>query len=195
MRAIFPSSDGPVLKDTPRPSPGADEVLVRVKANSLNRADLMMLKGAAHGGHGGMGFPLGLEWAGEVVEVGTAVKAWRVGDRVMAAGIGAFAEYTLGHARRMYAIPDGMSYEQAATLPVALQTLHDALSTNGMLAAGQTVLIQGASSAMGLMGMQVAKLLGAGTVIGTSMSPERRERLAEFGADVVVDTSTSERSS
>ena len=74
-------------------------------------------------------------------------------------------------------------------MPVALQTLHDALSTNGMLTAGQTALLQGASSAMGLMGMQVAKLLGAGTVIGTSTSPERRPRLAEFGADVVVNTS------
>jgi len=185
----MPSPDGPVLKEMPQPSPGQDEVLVRVKANSLNRADLMMLKGAAHGGHGGMGFPLGLEWAGEVVEVGTAVESWRVGDRVMAAGIGSFAEYTLGHARRIYAIPESMPYEQAATLPVALQTMHDALVTNGMLAAGQTVLLQGASSGMGLMGMQVAKLLGAGSVIGTSTSPERRPRLAEFGADAVVDTS------
>ena len=70
MRAIMPSPDGPVLKDMPRPSPGEDEVLVRVRANSMDRADLMMLKGASHGGHGGMGFPLGLEWAGEVVEVG-----------------------------------------------------------------------------------------------------------------------------
>jgi len=192
MRAIISSSDAPVLKDISRPSPGQDEVLVRVRANSLNRADLMMLKGAAYGGLGGMGFPLGLEWAGEVVEVGAAVESWRVGDRVMAAGLGAFAEYTIGYARRMYAIPKGMSFEQAATLPVALQTMHDAISTNGMLAAGQTVLIQGASSAMGLMGMQVAKLLGAGMVIGTSMSPERRARLAEFGADVVVDTSAAD---
>ena len=63
MRAIFPSSGGPVLNDTPRPSPGQDEVLVRVRANSLNRADLMMLKGASHGGLGGMGFPLGLKWS------------------------------------------------------------------------------------------------------------------------------------
>ena len=133
--------------------------------------------------------PMGLEWAGEVVEVGPAVEGWRVGDRAMAAGLAAFAEYTIGYARRMYAVPEGMSFEQAATLPVALQTMHDAISTHGMLAAGQKVLIQGASSAMGLMGMQVAKLLGAGMVLGTSMSPERRARLAEYGADAVVDTS------
>jgi hypothetical protein len=129
-----------VLTDIPQPSPGQGEVLVRLRANSLNRADLMMLKGTYLGGLGGMGFPLGLEWAGEVVEVGAAVENWHVGDHVMAAGLAAFAEYTIGYARRMYAIPEAMSFEQAATLPVALQTMHDAISTNGMLAAGQTVL-------------------------------------------------------
>ena len=189
MRAIMSSSGATVLTEVPQPSPGQGEVLVRVRANSLNRADLMMLKGTYVGGVGGAGFPLGLEWAGEVTELGAAVEDWRVGDRVMGAGLAAFAEYTIGYARRMYAVPEGMSFEQAATLPVALQTMHDAISTNGMLIAGQTVLIQGASSAMGLMGMQVAKLLGAGRVIGTSTSPERRAKLAEFGADVVVDTS------
>ena len=100
MRAIVSSTDGPVLKDIPRPSPGAEEVLVQVKAGSLNRADLAMLDGSSHGRVGGMGAPLGLEWAGEVVEVGDRVKRWRIGDRVMAAGGGAFAEYAIGHARR-----------------------------------------------------------------------------------------------
>jgi NADPH2:quinone reductase len=188
MQAILPSPDGPVLQEVPQPSPGQGEVLVRVRANALNRADLLTLKGGPHGAYGGMGFPMGLEWAGEVVETGPAVEQWHAGDRVMAAGLAAFAEYTIGYPRRMYAVPAGMSFEQAATLPVALQTMHDAISTNGLLAAGQTVLVQGASSAMGLMGMQVAKLLGAGKVIGTSTSPARRARLAEFGADVVVDS-------
>ena len=90
MRTIVSSADGPVLKDIPLPKPGRDEVLVRVGAASLNRADLAMLKGSAHGRVGGMGSALGLEWAGEVVEIGEAVKNWRVGDRVMAAGGGAF---------------------------------------------------------------------------------------------------------
>ena len=75
---------------------------MQVKAGSLNRADLAMLKGSSHGRVGGMGAPLGLEWAGEVVEVGDRVKRWRIGDRVMAAGGGAFAEYAIGHARRIY---------------------------------------------------------------------------------------------
>jgi NADPH2:quinone reductase len=188
MRAIVSSADGPVLRDIPRPSPGPEEVLVQVKAGSLNRADLAMLKGSSHGRVGGMGTPLGLEWAGEVVEVGDRVKRWRVGDRVMAAGGGAFAEYAVGHARRIYPLPNDLPFEQAAALPVALQTMHDAIATNGMLEAGQSVLIQGASSGVGLMGLQVARYLRAGLVIGTSTSPQRRERLKEFGANLAIDT-------
>lgn len=188
MRAIVSGANGPVLQDVAVPKPGPSQVLVRVRACSLNRADLLILKGAAHGFASGANAPMGLEWAGEVVEVGAGVSKWKVGDRVMAASFAAFAEYTLGFEWMLYAIPEGVSYEQAATLPVALQTMHDAISSNGKLEPGQSVLIQGASSAVGLMGMQVAKYLGAGLVIGTSTSAERRGRLAEFGADVVIDT-------
>src|SRR5580698_1079058 len=106
MHAIVSTPDGPVLTDVSRPTPGPEEVLVRVRASCLNRADLAMLKGASHGRVGGMGAPLGLEWAGDVIEVGAAVERWRVGDRLMAAGGGAFAEFALAHARRVYAIPD-----------------------------------------------------------------------------------------
>ena len=81
-----------------------------------------------------------------------------------------------------------MTYAQAASLPVALQTMHDALSTNGLLKPGQSVLIQGAGSAMGLIGMQVAQYLGASLVIGTSRSNERCDRIKEFGADLALNT-------
>lgn len=189
MRAIVATSEGAVLKEVPKPTPESDRVLVRVKAAAMNRADLMMLHGAAHGGWGGgIGSPLGLEFAGEVVEVGTNVKNLNIGDRVTAAGAGAFAEYVLAFEPQLYTIPEDMSFEKATSLPVALQTMHDAISTNGMLAPGQTVLFQGAASAMGIMGMQVAKFLGAGMVIGTSRSPERCARLNAFGADMAVNT-------
>jgi NADPH2:quinone reductase len=82
-----------------------------------------------------------------------------------------------------------MSFETAAGLSVALQTMHDALVTNGGLTAGQSVLIQGASSGVGLMGLQIAKLLGAGLVIGSSTNAARRGRLKDFGADLAVDSS------
>jgi NADPH2:quinone reductase len=188
MRALISSPDGPVVTDIPTPSPRADEVLVKVSASSLNRADLAMLKGAAHGRVGGMGSALGLEWAGEVVGVGTGVKSWRGGDRVMGASGGAFAEYVVGHDRRIYAVPNNLSFAEASTLPVALQTMHDALVSNGKIEAGQSVLIQGASSAVGLMGLQMARYLRAGLVIGTSTSAARRARLGDFGADLAIDT-------
>lgn len=188
MRAIVSSPEGPILGEAPKPTPQGSEVVVRVRASALNRADLAMLKGAAHGAAGGLGAPLGLEWAGEIVEIGPEVTTRRVGDRVMGAGGGAFAEYVKGHERFLYAIPAQMGFEQAAAMPVAIQTMHDAIATNGLLQPGQSVLIQGASSAVGLMGLQIAKLLGAGLVIGSSTNAERRARLTAFGADLAIDT-------
>src|SRR5438552_13232326 len=82
-----------------------------------------------------------------------------------------------------------MCFEQAATLPIALQTMHDALVTNGRLAAGEAVLIQGASTGVGLMGMQIAKQRGAALVIGSWTNAARRARLGEFGADLAIDSS------
>ncbi len=188
MRAIVATTDGPGLETVPMPTPGPKHVLVKVHAAALNRADLGMLKGASHGNVGGTGTPLGLEWAGEIVETGNAVENWQVGDRVMAAGGTAFAEFATGHCDRIYPAPDELSFEQAATLPVALQTEHDAIMTNGQLQPGQSVLIQGASSGVGLMAMQIAKTFGARLVIGTSTNEARRNRLSEFGADIVVDS-------
>ncbi|MDP3675320.1 MAG: zinc-binding dehydrogenase [Novosphingobium sp.] len=188
MRAIIASPQGPSLTELSTPAPGRGQVLVRVRAAALNRIDLMMLTGHAHGSMGGAGIPLGLEWAGDVIEVGPGVDVWQVGDRVMSPSGGAFAERAVGPAGQLYRIPDGLSYSEAVGLPVALQTMHDAIATNGHLQPGQSVLIQGASSGVGLMALQIAKFLGAGLVIGSSTSPERRARLTEFGADLAIDT-------
>jgi NADPH2:quinone reductase len=88
------------------------------------------------------------------------------------------------------AIPsDSMSFEQATSLPIAVTTMHNAIVTAGELRKGETVLIQGASSGVGLMAMQIAKLMGAKTVIGTSSNPERRAQLKQFGADFAIDNS------
>jgi NADPH2:quinone reductase len=88
-------------------------------------------------------------------------------------------------------MPDGMSFEQAATLPVALITLHNALLTAGRLRRGERVMIQGASSGVGLMGLRITKLMGAQLVIGSATNDARRARLKEFGADLAVDTRDS----
>ncbi|MEA2794388.1 MAG: NADPH:quinone reductase, partial [Bradyrhizobium sp.] len=113
----------------------------------------------------------------------------KIGDRVMGSGGGAFAEYTLADHGRLFRNPSNMNFEEAATLPVALATMHNAVVTNGALQAGQSVLIQGASSGVGLMAMQIAKLKGAKIVIGSSTDATRRGRLKEFGADLAVDSS------
>jgi NADPH:quinone reductase len=187
MKAGVATENGLEIRDIPPPKPGAAQILVKVQAAGLNRADLA----AAHGkgGHGAAGAVVGLDWAGEVVEAGAeAPGGFRPGDRVMCAGAGGYAEYAVCDGGRAVRIPEGLSFEEAATLPVALNTMHDALVTNGRLAAGMSVLIQGASSGVGLMGLQIAKFLGAAPVIGTSTDPARRARLAEFGADLALDT-------
>jgi len=187
MKAAVATENGLEVRDIPQPKPKPFELLVKVKAAGLNRADLAAAKG--RGGHGAVGATLGLDWTGEVVEVGAEIKGgFKPGDRVMCAGSGGYAEYAVCDWGRVVPLPNDMTFEHAATLPVALGTMHDALVTNGRLKAGDSVLIQGASSGVGLMAMQIAKLLGAKLVIGTSTSAERRARLKDFGADLAVDT-------
>jgi NADPH2:quinone reductase len=190
MRAVVVGPGGPALADdVPVPVPGEHEVLVRVRACGLNRADLGMAAGLRHGAAGGAGAVLGLEWAGEVVRTGAAVKGLREGDRVMGSGGSAFAEYAVSDHGRVMPIPSaGMGFEQAAGLPVALQTMHDAVITHGQLAPGGTVLIKGASSGVGLMALQIARWRGATLVAGTSTDPGRRARLADFGAQLALDS-------
>jgi NADPH:quinone reductase len=189
MKAYVYGANGAEITDVAKPSPKATQVLVKVHACGLNRADLGMTKGHVHGSAGGAGTVLGMEWAGEVAEVGSEAKGVKVGDKVMGSGGAAFAEYTLADHGRLFRTPSNMNFEDAATLPVALATMHNAVVTNGALQSGQTVLIQGASSGVGLMAMQIAKLKGAKTVIGSSTDAARRGRLKEFGADLAVDSS------
>jgi NADPH2:quinone reductase len=189
MKAYVYGASGAAITDVEKPSPKAAQVLIRVRACGLNRADLGMTKGHVHGSAGGIGTVLGIEWSGEVAELGPDAKGVKVGDKVMGSGGGAFAEYTLADYGRLFPIPDSMGFEDGATLPIALTTMHNALITNGGLQPGQAVLIQGASSGVGLMALQIAKLKGAKTVIGTSTDAHRRGRLTEFGADLAVDSS------
>ena len=147
MKAAVLGSNGVEVRDVPAPTPGPTQVLVKVRAAGLNRADLIMASGRPHGNAGGPGAVLGLEWAGEVVEVGSEVRTVKAGDRVMCSGNGAYAEMAVADYGRVSPIPaNNMSWEQAATLPVALQTMHNAIVTAGRLQAGEAVMIQGASS-------------------------------------------------
>jgi NADPH2:quinone reductase len=183
MKAIVAAPQGAQVAELPMPVPGPHEILVRVKAASLNRADLAGL--AAKDGK-----VIGMEWAGEVVQAGSEAGPWQEGDRVMCTGAGAFAEYAVTDGGRASRIPDAsLPWEEATVLPLALQAMHDALVTHGRVARGDDVLIHGASSGVGLMGLQIARLLGARRVFGTSTRADRLAQLSAFGADVAIDAS------
>src|SRR5215471_1768590 len=189
MRAAVLGEKGAEIRDLPKPEPKPNEVLIRVRASSLNRADLLVASGHQHGSVGGFGARIGLECSGEVEAVGSEVRDVKAGDRVMASVPGGFAEYVTTDAGRAHRIPgNNMSYEQAGCFPVALQTMHNAVVTAGRLKRGETMLMQGASASVGLLGMQIGKFMGASLVIGTSTNPERRARLHEFGCDLALDT-------
>jgi NADPH2:quinone reductase len=189
MRAYVYGPSGPAITEIAKPAPKGTQVLVKVKACGLNRADIGMTKGHVHGSAGGVGTVLGMEWSGEVAELGPDAKGVKVGDKIMGSGAAAFAEYTLADHGRVFRAPSNMNFEDAATLPVALTTMHNAVVTNGALQPGQTVLIQGASSGVGLMAMQIARLKGASLVIGSSTDAMRRGRLKDFGAGLAIDSS------
>jgi NADPH2:quinone reductase len=189
MKAAVVGDKGFGIIEIDEPKPKPTEILVRVRACGLNRADIMVAGGMTHGRDSGPGAVVGLEYAGEVVEIGSEAQGVSVGDRVMCSGTGGWAEYAVADWGRAAQIPgNNMNWAQAATLPIALQTMHNAVVTAGGMKAGEAVMIQGASSGVGLMGMQIAREMGAKLVVGSSTNPERRARLAEFGADLAVDS-------
>ena len=179
MKAAVYGAQGLEIRELEKPRAKAGQLLVRVRYAGLNRRELTRLKGDE-------GTVPGLELAGEVAEVGSEGKNFKAGDRVMAMGTGSYAEYAVVESGQALAIPASLDLERAAALPVALMTMYDALVTHGELKAGEAVLIQGASSGVGLMGLQIAKLRGARLVAGSSR--HAKERLKQFGADLALDT-------
>jgi NADPH2:quinone reductase len=190
VKAAVLGEAGVELRELAKPAPAPNEVLIRVRATSLNRADLIVASGRPHGRVGGVGARLGLECAGEVEAVGSEVAGLKAGDRVMGSAPGSYAEYVVTDWGRVHRIPaNNMTYAQAACLPVALQTMHNAVVTAGRLKRGEALLIAGASAGVGLMGLQIGKLMGAAPVMGTSNHAGRRARLKEFGCDLALDAS------
>ncbi|MFG2589470.1 zinc-binding alcohol dehydrogenase family protein [Streptomyces sp. NPDC048438] len=176
------------VRQVPVPQPGPGQVLVRNRAVALNNADVSMLAEAdPTAGGTGKEYRAGYEFAGEVAAVGDGVDTPAVGDRVMGTTPESFAQYVLADHRHMVPIPAGLGYEDASALPTGLLTEHGALMTGGFQK-GQSVLITGATSSIGLIGVQIAKALGARQIIATTRSAAKRELLERAGADVVVVT-------
>jgi NADPH:quinone reductase-like Zn-dependent oxidoreductase len=179
------------VRDVEVPKPGPGQLLVRVRAAGLNRADLYMLEGAySPNTKTSNVYTAGFELAGEVESVGSEVADFAIGDRVMGSTLGAFAPYALLDQRHAIAVPASLGWSEAAALPVGLSTEHDALVTQGGFQAGDSVLIVGATSSIGLLAIQLAKALGAGLVLATTTSEQKQPRLTMAGADVVINTRT-----
>jgi alcohol dehydrogenase len=205
MRAVVLHEHGGVdaltlEENFPDPVVGEGQVVIRVKATSLNYHDVFTCDGMP-GIKVPMPMIIGLDVSGEVVEIGPGVDGWSAGDRVLVNPLdpitpenglmgemihGGTAELCLVDATRLIPIPDGVSYEQAASLPVAYGTAHRMMITHGKLKAGEKVLILGASGGVGSCCVLLAKLVGA-EVVACGSTDDKLAALKEMGADHVIN--------
>ena len=201
MKALILSAHGDLdqlkVGEMPKPEVNAGHVVIRVRASSFNYHDVFTVRGMP-----GIKVPLpvviGLDMAGEIAEVGAGVTGWNVGDRVLVNPLnkekglmgemldGGMAQYCLVSASQLIKMPDEVSFEQAASLPVAYGTAHRMIVTHNTIKAGDKVLILGASGGVGTACVVLAKMLGA-EVIAAAGSAEKAERLKALGADHVIN--------
>jgi putative PIG3 family NAD(P)H quinone oxidoreductase len=187
MRAIaiskFGDPDVLQLVERPLPEPQRGEVRVRVRATAVNRADLLQRMGAYPAPADSPPDIPGLEFAGEVDALGDGATRFAVGDRVFGlAGGGAYAEALVAHERALARIPDGVGFEDAAAIPEAFVTAHDAMVVQAGLTSGQTVLVHAVGSGVGTAAVQLGRALGA-FVIGTARTADKLERAKPLGMD------------
>jgi putative PIG3 family NAD(P)H quinone oxidoreductase len=175
------------LAEVPDPIPGPGELLVRVRAAALNRADLLQRRGLYPAPAGVPEKIPGLEFAGEVEACDSRAEGFRPGDRVMGIlGGGGQAERVTLHHRLCMAVPASLTWEQAASIPETFLTAYDALYLRGRLAAGENVLIQAAGSGVGIAAFQLTRAGGA-NAIGLARTAEKRRRLEAGGLAPVMD--------
>ncbi|HEV2761827.1 MAG TPA: NAD(P)H-quinone oxidoreductase [Pyrinomonadaceae bacterium] len=187
MRAVrIVSGGGLEVADAERPTASADRVLVRVRAAALNRADLLQRRGLYPAPPGAPADIPGLEFAGEVAEVGEEASRWTVGARVFGiTGGGAQAEYVAVPESSLAEIPEGMPDAEAAAVPEVFITAHDALFTQAGLKMGERVLVHAAGSGVGTAAIQLARAAGA-VAYGTARTAAKLERAGELGLEASV---------
>lgn len=180
-----------VAAERPDPDAGPGQVRIRVRAAGVNRPDLLQRQGA-YAPPPGASDIMGLEVAGEVDQVGAGVSEWTVGDRVCALlGGGGYAEYAVVDARHVLPIPGNLDYVEAAALPETIFTVFANVFEAGGLKAGETLLIHGATSGIGVAAIQMAKAAGA-RVIATSRGAEKAAAALVLGADISLDATAGE---
>lgn len=202
MRAVILKEHGgldkmSLVEDFPDPKPGEGDVVIRVRASSYNYHDIFTRRGMP-----GISIPMpiimGIDIAGEVIEVGASVEGWKPGDRVLIDPInriegglmgetknGGMAERCVVRAHQLIALPDSITFEQAASLPVAYGTALRMMTTIGKVSEGEKVLILGASGGVGICCVQLAKAAGA-YVIACAGTEEKGEKLKKYGADEII---------
>ena len=174
-------------EEVPIPEPGPNELLIKVEAASLNRADLALTKGTYRIAPEELPVIPGREFAGTVAKLGAGVQEFKVGQRVVAyTGTGGYAEYALAKVSETLPVPDGVDSAAAAAMPTVFLTAWFGLLTDGKLKAGDWVLVQAGSSGVGIAAIQIAKHLGA-KVITTSSGDDKCKRLRQLGADEAID--------
>jgi NADPH2:quinone reductase len=188
MRAAFvvpgPAGGRLELRETEVPQVTPGGVLVRVRASGLNRGEVLYkhaaLKGAPYVG--------GVEFAGEISELGDGVTGFTIGQRVMGHGAATQADYVVVEQRALMPVPPNLGWAEAAAFPNVFVTAHDAVVRAGSFTAGESVIINAAGSGIGIASVQIARVLGAQTVIGTSRNRDKLERVKPLGLTHAVAT-------
>ena len=185
------SAESLVLVERPDPVAGTGQIRIRVRAAGINRPDILQRLGRYPAPPGASDI-LGLEVSGEVDQVGAGVERWSVGDRVCALlGGGGYAELAVVDARHALPVPDDMDFIQAAALPETVCTVFANVLESGALKTGETLLIHGATSGIGVTAIQMAKAAGA-RVIATSRGAAKAEAAGRLGADLSLDAAADD---
>ena len=186
------SEDVLQYEDVPVPEPKAGEVLIKVEAASLNRADIGLRKGTYRLSADALPVIPGREFAGPIAKLGPGVSGFQPGQRIVGyPSLGGYAEYAVAKISEVRPIPDGVTSAQAAAAPTTFLTAWFGLKTDGDLKAGEWLLVQGGSSGVGVAAIQIAKHIGA-KVIATSGSEEKCRKLRQLGAEVTIDVSAND---